>query len=74
VELESPAADGHPDDLQEPAPVPVVEPVVEPESVVEPEPVVAETAAPAPDESAAAESDAPDYVPMSEWLDDFDRR
>jgi len=74
VELESPAADGHPHDLQEPASVPVVEPVVEPESVVEPEPVVAETAAPAPDESAAAESDAPDYVPMSEWLDDFDRR
>ena len=71
VELESPAADGHPDDLQEPAPVPVVEPI---EQVVEPEPVVAETAAPASDESAAAESDAPDYVPMSEWLDDFDRR
>jgi hypothetical protein len=26
------------------------------------------------DESAAAESDDPGYVPMSEWLDDFDRR
>ena len=27
-----------------------------------------------PDEPSADESDAPGYVPMSEWLDDFDRR
>ena len=80
VEIESPE-DGHDvGDVPELASVPVADPVVEPESsvepepIVEPEPVVAETAAPAPDESAAAESDAPDYVPMSEWLDDFDRR
>ena len=30
--------------------------------------------APVPDEAAADEPDVPGYVPMSEWLDDFDRR
>ncbi len=29
---------------------------------------------PEPDEPSAAESEDPGYVPMSEWLDDFDRR
>jgi hypothetical protein len=27
-----------------------------------------------PDEPEPAEAEVPDYVPMSEWLDDFDRR
>jgi hypothetical protein len=31
-------------------------------------------ATPEPDEASAADSDDPGYVPMSEWLDDFDRR
>jgi len=74
VEIESPVADGRADDLPEPAPVAVVEQVVEHEPAVEPEPVVSETAAPAPGDLAAVESETPDYVPMSEWLDDFDRR
>ena len=39
-----------------------------PEAESEP---VAETE---PDEPSEAESDDPGYVPMSEWLDDFDRR
>jgi len=42
----------------------------EPEAEVEP---VAE-ATPEADEPSAGESDDPGYVPMSEWLDDFDRR
>ena len=29
---------------------------------------------PEEDEPSAAESEDPGYVPMSEWLDDFDRR
>jgi hypothetical protein len=67
VEIERPEEDGRADGLPELAAVAMADAVVEPEPV-------AEAAAPEPDESAGAVSDAPDYVPMSEWLDDFDRR
>ena len=40
--------------------------------MAETEPVAEPT--PEADEPSAAESDDPGYVPMSEWLDDFDRR
>ena len=54
------------------APQTAPEPAADPEPAAEAEPVAERT--PEPDESAAAESDDPGYVPMSEWLDDFDRR
>jgi hypothetical protein len=64
--VDDPAEDGP--ELANPAPV--VEPAVEPEG--DADELVAE--APVPDESVADEPDVPGYVPMSEWLDDFDRR
>jgi hypothetical protein len=49
-----------------------IEPEPEAETAAETEPVVEPT--PEEDEPSAAESEDPGYVPMSEWLDDFDRR
>jgi len=50
----------------------------EPEHVPEPAVVPAalepDSDSALPEESTAAEPDDPGYVPMSEWLDDFDRR
>ncbi len=66
VVVDGPAEDGP--ELATPAPV--VEPAVEPEG--DADEFVAE--APVPNESVADEPDVPGYVPMSEWLDDFDRR
>jgi ribonuclease G len=54
------------------APQTAPEPAADPEPAAEAEPVAERR--PELDESAAAESDDPGYVPMSEWLDDFDRR
>ena len=39
-----------------------------------PEPMAETERAAEPDEPSVAESGDPGYVPMSEWLDDFDRR
>ncbi len=45
------------------------------EAVVDIDPVDIDAAVvPDPDEPDTADAEAPDYVPMSEWLDDFDRR
>jgi hypothetical protein len=41
------------------------------EAVAEIDPV---DAVPDPDEPEGADASTPGYVPMSEWLDDFDRR
>ena len=71
VVVDGSAEDGPAEDLPELATAaPVVEPAVEPEWGADE--LVAE--APVPDESAVDEPDVPGYVPMSEWLDDFDRR
>ncbi len=49
-----------------------IEPTASPEPVAEAEP--AAEPEPAGDEPVAGEPDDPGYTPMSEWLDDFDRR
>ncbi len=71
VVVDGPAEDGPEEDLPKLATAaPVLEPAAEPESVAA-EPLAG---VPAPDEAAADEPGVPGYVPMSEWLDDFDRR
>jgi ribonuclease G len=72
--------DTHADERVEAVEIAVLEPseeAVAPERVPDPDPEpVGETARAAEpaSEPPAAESDDPGYVPMSEWLDDFDRR